>query len=152
VRVPRKFFFVLSLLFFIAADRAGAQSAVPQAVPVNTWNARSSSGLSLMGTWTIVADTAKGTAAGTWTLVDAQGNDVMGGGWSASKSPTGWNGAWRAVVAGTTVDHLGTWTSGTELKATASFSELFEKALETFVSGNWRYSSYSGSWTIRAFK
>jgi hypothetical protein len=150
--VPRKPFFLLCVLFLIAADRSAAQAIVPQAVPVNTWSARSNSGLSLLGTWTVVPDTARGTASGTWTLVDAQGNTVTGGGWSASKSPAGWNGAWRAVIAGTTVDHVGTWSSGIDLKADASFAELFEKALETFVSGNWRYGRYSGSWTIRAFK
>jgi len=91
-------------------------------------------------------------AGGTWTLVDAQGNTVTGGGWSASKSASGWNGAWRAVITGTTTDHVGTWSSGIELKEEASFAELFEKALQTFVSGNWRYGQYSGTWTIRAFK
>lgn len=150
--MPRKPFFFLCLLFLIAVDRSGAQAVVPQAVPVNTWSARSNTGLTLMGTWTVVPDTARGTVTGTWTLVDAQGNTVTGGGWSASKSPAGWNGAWRAVIAGTTADHVGTWTSGIDLKADAAFADLFEKALESFVSGNWRYGRYSGSWTIRAFK
>ena len=145
--MPRKPFLLLCLLFFVAAD-----SAAGQAVPVNTWSARSNSGLSLIGTWTVVADTAKGTAGGTWTLVDAQGNTVTGGAWSASKAPAGWDGAWRAVIAGTTADHVGTWTSSIDLKPGASFAELFEKALQTFVSGDWRYGQYSGTWTIRAFK
>ena len=141
----RKPFFLLCLLSLVAADRSGAQAGVPQAVPVNTWSARSNSGLTLLGTWTVVPDTTKGTATGTWTLVDAQGNTVTGGGWSASKSPAGWDGAWRAVIAGTTADHVGTWSSGIDLKADASFAELVEKALQTFVSGNWRYGRYSGT-------
>ena len=143
----RKSFFLLALLLLVAFDRSSAQ-----AVPVNTWSARSSTGLTLMGTWTVVPDTARGTITGTWTLVDAQANTVMGGVWSASKSPTGWNGAWRAVVANSTVDHVGTWTSSINLKDDAAFADLFEKAFKDWVGGNWRYSRYSGSWTIRAFK
>ena len=147
----RKPFCLLCLLFFVAVEQSGAQ-AVPQAVPVSTWSARSSSGLNLLGTWTVVPDTARGIATGTWTLVDAQGNTVTGGAWSASKSPAGWDGSWRAVIAGTTADHVGTWSSSIDLKANASFAEMFEQALQTFVSGNWRYGAYSGTWTIRAFK
>ena len=93
----RKPFFLLCLLFFVAVDRSAAQGSLP----VSTWSARSNSGLSLLGTWTVVPDTARGIATGTWTLVDAQGNTVTGGAWSASKSPAGWDGAWRAVIAGT---------------------------------------------------
>ena len=142
----RKPFFLLCLLFFVAVDRSDAQ-----AVPVSTWSARSSSGLNLLGTWTVVPDTARGIATGTWTLVDAQGNTVTGGAWSASKSPAGWDGSWRAVI-GTTAEHFGTWSSSIDLQANASFAEMFEKSLHTFVSGDWRYSAYSGTWTIRAFK
>lgn len=148
----RKLPFLSCLFFLVATERLDAQRGVPQAVPVSTWSARSNSGLNLLGTWTVVPDTAKGIATGTWTLVDAQGNTVTGGAWSASKSPAGWDGAWRAVIAGTTADHVGTWSSSIDLKAGASFAKLFEKALETFVSGNWRYGGYSGTWTIRAFK
>jgi hypothetical protein len=50
------------------------------------------------------------------------------------------------------VDHVGTWSSSVDLKAGASFAAMFEKALQTFVSGSWRYGRYSGTWTIRAFK
>ena len=148
----RKLFFLVCLLVLVASGRSAAQGAVPQAVPVNTWSAKSNSGLTLLGTWTVVPDTTRGTATGTWILVDAQGNTVTGGAWSASKSPAGWDGAWRAVIAGNTADHVGTWTSSIDLKRDASFAELFEKALQTFVSGNWRYGAYSGTWTIRAFK
>ena len=148
----RKPLFFLCLLFLVPAERLSAQGGVPQAVPVSTWSARSNSGLNLLGTWTVVPDTARGIATGTWTLVDAQGNTVTGGAWAASKSPAGWDGSWRALITGSTADHVGTWTSSIDLKAGASFAELFEKALQTFVSGNWRYGAYSGTWTIRAFK
>jgi hypothetical protein len=47
-----------------------------------TWSAASGS-LTLMGTWTAVADTAHGTVTGTWTLADAQAKTVAFGGWSA---------------------------------------------------------------------
>jgi hypothetical protein len=105
-----------------------------------------------MGTWTVGPGPTSGTVIGTWTLIDAQGRTVTGGGWSASKSPTGWSGAWRAVIAGDKADHVGTWRAGTHFKADAQFANLFEKALQAVVSGSWRYGRYSGEWSIRAFK
>ena len=143
----RRSFFLLALLLLIAFDQSSAQG-----VPVSTWSAKSSTGLTLMGTWTVVADTTRKTVTGTWTLVDAQLNTVTAGQWSASKAEKGWNGSWRAVVAGSTVDHVGTWSSGIDLKDDAALADLFEKAFQTFVTGNWRYSRYTGTWTLRGFK
>ena len=148
----RKPLLLLCLLFLLAVDRSAAQAVVPQAAPVNTWSATSSTGLTLMGTWTAVPGPTTGTVVGTWTLVDAQGKTVTGGAWSASKSPGEWTGAWRAVIEGSTADHLGTWSASVNLKANAGFADLFEKALKTFVGGKWRYGRHSGSWSIRAFK
>jgi len=146
-------------LFLVAVDGSGAQAVVRQDTEGNsqsdrsgTWTARSSGGLTLMGTWTAVPGPTSGTVIGTWTLVDAQGRTVTGGGWSASKSPDGWIGAWRATIYDHQGDHSGTWTAGVDLKAKAPFADLFEKAVQTVVSGNWRYGRHSGAWSIRAFK
>lgn len=106
----------------------------------------------LMGTWTAVPDPTNETVTATWTLIDAQGRTLTGGGWSAAKSAAGWTGAWRAVVAGQTAEHAGTWSAGVNLKADAGFADLFEKAIQTIVSGNWRAGRHSGAWSIRAFK
>ncbi len=142
--------FLLCLLFLVAINGSGAQDA-PSAQP-NTWTARSSTGLMLGGTWTAVPDTTNGTVTGEWTLVDAEGRTVTSGGWSASKSPTGWTGAWRAVIWGSKPEYLGTWSASVDLKRRGQFSDLFEKAVQSAVSGRWRYGGYSGSWSIRAFK
>jgi hypothetical protein len=157
--VPRKPFFLLCLLYLVAIDGSRAQVVVlqdttrnGQSATPNTWSARSSTGLTLMGTWTVVPGPTRGTVVGTWTLVDAQGRTVTDGAWSASKSPEGWSGAWRAVISGDNADHLGTWSTGVNLKVNASFADLFEKAVQTVVSGNWRYGRHSGAWSIRAFK
>lgn len=157
--MPRKPFFLLCLLFLVAVDRLGAQAVVlqdttrnGQSGQPNTWSARSSTGLTLMGTWTAIPGPTRGTVVGTWTLVDAQGRTVTDGAWSASKSPEEWSGAWRAVIAGQTGDHLGTWSTSVNLKVNASFADLFEKAVQTVVSGNWRYGRHSGAWSIRASK
>ncbi|MBA2302052.1 MAG: hypothetical protein H0W08_05410 [Acidobacteria bacterium] len=91
------------------------------------------------------------TVTGTWTLVDAKGITVRRGGWSAAKTPAGWTGAWRAAVSGSKAEYSGTWSAGGDLKPDARFADLFELAVQTVVSGNWRAGSQSGAWSIRAF-
>jgi len=148
--VPRKRFILLCLLLVVAVNGSSAQDA-PTAKP-NVWSARSSTGLTLGGTWTAIPDTTNGTVTGTWTLVDAQGRTVTSGGWSASKSQAEWTGAWRAVIWDSKPEYLGTWSASINLNGRAGFADLFEKAVQSVVSGNWRYGGYSGSWSIRAFK
>jgi len=117
-----------------------------------TWAATTGGGLTLMGTWTAVADSTRGSVTGTWTLLGPQGGTVANGGWSAAKSATGWTGAWRAIIAGRDGEFSGTWASGVDLKADARFVDLFEKAVQSAVSGTWRAGSRSGAWSIRAIK
>jgi hypothetical protein len=105
-----------------------------------------------MGTWTAIPDTTGETVTGTWTLVDAKGRTLAGGGWSASKSPAGWTGNWRAANFGTEHEFSGSWRAGVDLKPNAGFADLFEKAVQTVVSGRWRYGRHSGAWSIQAFK
>ena len=155
----RKPFFLLYLLLLIAVGGSGAQAVVRQDTADNapsdrqgTWSARSSSGVTLIGTWTAVPDTTGGTVTGTWTLVDAQGRTVADGAWSAAKSPARWTGAWRAVISGRDGDYSGTWSAAVDLKVNARFADLFDKAVQTVVSGNWRAGRQSGAWSIRAYK
>jgi len=104
-----------------------------------------------VGTWTAVPDPTNGTVTGTWTLVSGQGATIANGGWSASKSPDGWIGNWRAAnFGGSEHEFSGSWRSGVELKASARLADLFEKAAQTIVSGSWRSGSNSGAWSIRA--
>ena len=142
---------ILCLLLLVAFERSGAQPVVRQAATKGTWSARSSTGLTLGGTWTAVADVTSGAVTGTWTLVDAKGQTLRRGAWSAAKSPTGWTGAWRAAVSGSKAEYSGTWSAGIDLKGDARLGDLFEAALKTAVSGNWRAARQSGSWSIRAF-
>jgi hypothetical protein len=151
--VPRKSFFLLCLVFFVSVDRAGAQAVVPQSTSPNLWSARSSNGQMFGGTWTAVPDPKTETVTGTWTLVDAQGRTLASGAWSASKSPDGWFGNWRAAnFGGTEHEFSGSWRADTRAKPKAPFADLFEKAVQSVVSGSWRMGSYSGAWSIRAFK
>ena len=151
-------FLVLSLLL-LAADVSGGQAGARQDTARSarssrsgTWSARSSTNLTLMGTWTAVLNPTSGTVTGTWELLNAQGGQVANGAWSAAKSATQWNGAWRAVVAGRDGEFSGTWTAAVDLEVQGSFDDLFEKAVATIVSGNWRVGSQSGAWSIRAAK
>lgn len=155
----RKPLFLVCLLFLTGIDVSGAQAVVRQDSAGNaqsnrsgTWSAASSKGLTLMGSWTALPDSTSGTVTGTWTLVDAQGRAIAAGAWSAAKSPTRWTGAWRAVMSGRDGEYSGTWTAGVDLKADARFADLFEKAVQSVVSGNWRAGRQSGAWSIRASK
>jgi N-acyl-D-aspartate/D-glutamate deacylase len=128
----------------------GKAVRAPRTPGSGQWSARSSAGLTVGGTWTAVSDAKSGTVTGTWTLVDAQGKTLASGGWSASKSPDEWFGNWRAVNFGNDAEYTGSWRSGVNLRATAGFAELFEKALQSAVSGTWRIRDYSGTWSITA--
>ena len=157
--MPRKPVLVLCLLFMVALEGFGLQAAGPQGTAVdrqsarpNTWSARSSTGRTLAGTWTVVADPATGTVTGTWTLVDAKGRPVTRGGWSAAKSRTGWTGAWRAAVSGSKTEYSGTWSADVDLEPGARFADLFKRAVETVVGGSWRAGGQSGAWSILVFE
>lgn len=132
-----------------AAPRQGS-AGNRQGARANTWTARSSTGLTLTGTWTAAADAKAGTATGTWTLLDPQGRTVVArGAWSANKSPRGWTGAWRAAVSGRNAEYSGTWSADVDLEKGASLADLFEKAARAAVSGSWRAGGQSGAWSIR---
>ena len=135
-----------------AVDGVAPGKAVraPRTPGSGQWSARSSTGVTVGGTWTAVPDANSGTVTGTWTLVDAQGKTLASGGWSASKSPDEWFGNWRAVNFGNDAEYTGTWRSDVKLKTNLGFAELFEKAVQSAVSGSWRTRGYSGTWSIRA--
>ena len=117
----------------------------------NTWAARSSTGLTVGGTWTVIEHLKTGGVTGTWTLRDAQGRIAATGGWSAAKSPGGWTGSWRAATAGQPEEYMGTWSAKIDLEPAAGFAELFAKAVESAISGTWRSGRRAGVWTIHVF-
>jgi hypothetical protein len=147
--------FLVSGLLLAAVHASDAQTVRPDsAAPVKregSWSAATSNGLTLMGTWIAILD-PNGTVTGSWALVDAQGNTRADGAWSAAKSPTGWTGAWRAVVSGREGEYAGTWTAALDAKRETRLADLFEKRLQSIVSGTWRIGERSGAWSIRTFK
>ena len=149
-RVSRVFI-VFLILAGVLPVRAELQT--PGQQRVNTWAARSSSGQTFGGTFTVTEDAKTGAVSGSWTLRDAQGRSVASGGWSAAKSPTGWTGNWRALAVGRSGEFTGTWsaTPGPDLKGSARFGELFAKAAQSAVSGTWRAAGQTGAWTIQVF-
>jgi hypothetical protein len=157
-RLSRKPLLVVCLLCLVALEGTPVQSealqgraAGDQRARPNTWSARSSTGQTLAGTWTAVADPSSGTVSGTWTLVDAEGKAVTRGGWSAAKSRTGWTGSWRAAVSGSRIEYAGTWSAGVNLAPDAALADLFKSAVQAVVSGTWRAGRQRGTWSIRAF-
>jgi hypothetical protein len=104
------------------------------------------------GTWTATPDPRTGNVTGTWTLLDGRGKTIARGGWSATKSPSGWTGAWRAAAAAGRPAYSGTWSANAGLKVDAPFADLFARALHAAVGGTWRTGGRSGAWSIRAFQ
>ena len=155
--VGKRGLILLSLLLCVSLDAAAGRRIEAQRSGERTlgrqnmWSARSSTGLTLNGTWTVAVDPKTGGASGTWTLLDARGQATLRGGWSAAKSPTTWTGAWRANVVGSSAEYGGTWSATVTLKPNAPFSDLFAVAAEQMVSGSWRVGPASGAWSIRAF-
>ena len=128
----------------------GTESVVERS---GAWTARSTTGLTLAGTWTAKADAATGTVIGTWTLDDAKGKPTARGGWSAAKAEKTWTGSWRAVVDGRKVEYSGTWTAKVDLKPGDPFVDLLEMAVRQVVSGTFAATAgQSGAWSIRASK
>jgi hypothetical protein len=157
--VLRNLVFLVCLLFLGGVDVSGAQAtARVDSVDAirekrwGTWSAATSTGRTAMGTWTGTPDSTGRAVTGTWTLNDTQGRVVMSGGWSAAKAATQWNGAWRAKAVDRAEEYSGTWTSTVELKGDATFADLFEKAVQSVVSGSWRAGTQSGAWSIRTGK
>jgi hypothetical protein len=154
--VLQKPFLLLCLLLLGAAQVSGGQAVARQDsarnAPSNrsgTWAARTSSGRTLIGTWTAVPDSTGNVVTGTWTIADAEGRPVANGAWSAAKALDRWTGAWRSVIEGRDGEYSGTWTSGVDIRMPATFADLFERGVKDVVSGNWRAGSQSGAWSIR---
>ena len=133
----------------IASLTARAEQQTPGQRRINTWAAQSSTGQTFGGTFTATEDAKTGTVTGSWTLLDAQGRSLASGGWSAAKSPSGWNGSWRAVATGRAGEYAGTWRASVTLKPGAGFAALFAEAVMQAVSGTWQSGGRSGSWSIR---
>jgi len=141
---------ILCVLLVSASDVALAQAT--QVKRSGTWAASNGGGQTFIGTWTAIPDSTGKTVTGTWTLGDPRNPPSMNGAWSAAKAATRWNGAWRAVAAGKTQEYSGTWASGVDLNGSATFAELFEKAVGAALSGTWQMGPQSGAWSIRAAK
>lgn len=139
--VPR----ILFLFSFLSLPLA----ALAQREQAGNWSANSTKGALYHGAWTAVPDSAGATLQGTWTLMNADGGKVAEGRWSAAKAPTGWSGAWRANVVGRSGESIGTWSSSIDLE-NGGLEAIFEKAIETVVSGAWGMNKESGAWSIRA--
>ena len=141
-------------LSLLAAIDLGAQSTAQDTTSKRwgTWAAANAAGRTFSGTWTAIPDTSGKAVTGTWTLSDAQGKTVASGGWSAAKAPAAWNGAWRALDYNSKAEGSGTWSAPIDPKTTATFADLFEKAAQNALNGDWRGVGSSGSWSIRAAK
>ena len=116
-----------------------------------TWGAASTGGQRMTGGWTATPHADSGSITGTWSLYDAGGKVVVQGGWSASKLPKTWEGAWRATVWGQTSEYSGTFTAETPLSTETGMAQMFESALAAVVTGTWASGGREGSWSIRAY-
>jgi hypothetical protein len=115
-----------------------------------TWAANIAGGAAFAGTWSAAQGEAPDTVGGSWALLDQNGTELATGTWAAGKEGRVWKGTWQARrVSGQIYD--GTWRAQTELRPGAHFGDLFEAAITSAVSGNWRMGSFGGAWTIRTY-
>jgi hypothetical protein len=119
---------------------------------VSTWSARTNSGRTFDGTWTVAPGPSADKASGTWTLRDGAGTVAARGTWSAQKFATGWSGVWRATRDGQPGEIAGSWTADLPQGRGSRFAELFEAAARNAIRGIWNAGSNSGSWSIRVAK
>jgi hypothetical protein len=119
---------------------------------VSTWSARTNSGRTFDGTWTVEAGATADKASGTWTLRDGAGTVAARGTWSAQKFATGWRGVWRATREGQPGEVTGSWTADFPQGRGSRFAELFEAAARDAIRGIWNAGGNSGSWSIRVAK
>jgi len=149
--LPVRLVFVVAALVATGAAPLQDASARRLSRGPNTWSARSTSGLTVQGTWTAVVDASSGAVTGTWTLTGANRATTARGTWSAAKSSAGWTGAWRAARSGSTTEYSGSWSARVDLPPDAPLERLFEMATRSVVTGQWRADRQSGGWSIRAF-
>jgi hypothetical protein len=118
----------------------------------SSWAAVTAEGKTVGGTWSVAPNFTPRSASGFWTLKDPQGTTVLSGTWTAEMHSTGWNGTWRASVAGRQGDFSGSWSAEMPQPRKKGFTDLFETAVKEAIRGLWTGGIESGAWSIRTFK
>ena len=119
---------------------------------LSTWSARSATGRTFEGSWSVDPASSPDKASGTWTLGEGTDKVVVSGTWSAQKFSTGWSGTWRAAAEGQRREFTGSWTADFPQGRESSIGELFLTAARDAIRGIWSAGDASGSWAIRAAK
>ena len=149
----RPFTFVISVAFAAALGVTAARAAEPVATPTlaGLWTAMNSGKQIFRGQWS--ADVALATpnvALGTWSLTDERARVVMGGTWSARKTPGGWRGAWSARVGDSKDVLSGTWEADdSTLRGAKTFRDLLARTAEKQIAGVWRMGHAHGTWWLQ---
>lgn len=118
----------------------------------SSWAARSESGQTFAGTYTVAPNATARNARGFWTVKDPTGAPLMSGSWSADMHTTGWNGTWRASVEGRPGEVSGSWSAEVPALKKGGINDMFEAAMKDAIRGLWTGGGESGSWTIRTYK
>jgi hypothetical protein len=137
-----------------AADVSGAEQlrVTFNEKTLSTWSARTVTGRTFEGNWSVDPASSPDKASGTWTLGEGIDKLVVSGTWSAQKFSTGWSGTWRAASEGQRREFSGSWTADFPQGREASMGELFLTAARDAIRGIWSAGDDSGSWAIRAVK
>jgi hypothetical protein len=116
----------------------------------SSWSARTTTGRTFDGSWTVEPASSADKASGTWTLGEGLDKTVLRGTWSAQKFSTGWSGTWRATVEGQKQEFTGSWTADFPQGRETAIAELFLTAARDAIRGIWSAGGDSGSWSVRA--
>jgi hypothetical protein len=118
----------------------------------SSWSARTTTGRTFEGSWTVEPASSADKASGTWALGEVFDKTVLRGTWSAQKFSTGWSGTWRATVEGQKREFTGSWTADFPQARETSIGELFSTVVRDAIRGIWSADGDSGSWALRAAK
>lgn len=135
---------------------AGAQPANTELR--GTWTATAGANRVFMGVWSAqIAASSPNTVAGSWAVLNQARQIVLQGTWSAVKVATRLSGTWSARIApagrGLPVPSgqvmSGSWSLDAATTAAKSMDELFQRALETSISGAWASAGLRGRWSAK---
>jgi hypothetical protein len=111
-----------------------------------------------MGVWSAqIGSSSPNTVTGSWAVLNDARQIVLQGTWSAVKVATRLNGTWSARIApgarGLPVQAgqvmSGSWSLDAATTTAKTMEELFQRALETTISGAWASGGLRGRWSAK---
>jgi hypothetical protein len=141
------------LLLTLSATAQPARTALR-----GTWTATVGANRMVQGVWSAqIASSAPNSVSGSWAVLNDARQIVLQGTWSAVKVEQRLNGTWSARVvqggrglpARPGQPMSGNWSLDAATVTAKTLDELFQRALETTISGAWATAGLRGRWSAK---